>query len=301
VGNVGGRGWIGGNETPEALRSGRGAADTGIFVDELIDAFVAGRADTCQVSTRATYRAYLRAYGRWAEARDWFAPATVRGYLAGRRPIDANATLLNRARVLRLFCGWLAEQGLLDRSPFVGRDRVTMPSRKRARRVVWSRADVVALLRAAGPAQWKRGERRQERRQWQPGGPMEREAAQARALVLLLVDSAMRVGEAAALRCGDVRRVRLIIRSKGGHYDPVFLTAETRAALRALAGERPDDAPLFRDFNNRACSVRGLRGIVQRAARRAGVALPERPVHAFRHYAARQWLRAGVPDLTIRR
>jgi site-specific recombinase XerD len=30
------------------------------------------------------------------------------------------------------------------------------------------------------------------------------------------------------------------------------------------------------------------------------VALPERPLHAFRHHAARQWLKAGVPDLTIR-
>jgi integrase len=272
----------------------------GVFVEELIAEFLAGREDTCQANTRATYRAYLTAYVRWSDDQDRFAPATVRAYIASRRPVDANATLLNRARYLRLFCDWLVEQGQLDRSPFAGRDRVKMPARKRARRVVWSRADVVALLKAGAPTQWKQGERKTTRQQWTPDGPMMREAQQGRALVLLLVDSALRAGEAAALTCGAVRRAQLIIRSKGGHYDPVFLTAETRAALRALAGERPDADPLFRDFNNHGCTVRGLRGIVQRLARRAGVALPERPLHAFRHYAARQWLKAGLPDLIIR-
>jgi site-specific recombinase XerD len=70
--------------------------------------------------------------------------------------------------------------------------------------------------------------------------------------------------------------------------------------LLELAGDRADDAPLFRDWNNRPCSTRGLRGILQRLARRAAVELPERPLHAFRHYAARQWVKAKVPDLVIR-
>jgi integrase/recombinase XerC len=129
---------------------------------------------------------------------------------------------------------------------------------------------------------------------------MLREAQQGRALVCLLVDSALRAAEAAGLSCGQVRAARLLIRSKGGHWDAAFVSVETRAELLALAGERPDTAPLFRDWNNRRCTVRGLRGIVQRLARRAAVALPPRPLHAFRHYAARQWLKASVPDLTIR-
>jgi site-specific recombinase XerD len=129
---------------------------------------------------------------------------------------------------------------------------------------------------------------------------MAREALQGRALVLLLVDSALRAAETAGLSCGQVRGPRLLVRSKGGHYDAAFVSTATRAVLRELAGERPDTDPLFRDFNNRRCSTAGLRGIVQRLARRAGVPLPPRPVHAFRHYAARQWLKAGVPDLTIR-
>jgi integrase len=290
------------HEIPEALCIVRGAADEGVSVDEFIAAFVDGRTDTCQASTRATYRAYLSHYAAWARAgeeADGFAPATLRAYLASRRS-DSNATLRNRARYLRLFCAWLVERGDLAQSPFEGRDRVKMPAKKRARRAVWSEADIVAMLRATAPTQWKKGERKSQRQQWQPDGPMAREELQGQALVLLLVDSALRAAEACGLSCGQVRGARLLIRSKGGHYDAAFVSATTRAVLRELAGERPDTAPLFRDFNNRRCSTAGLRGIVQRLARRAGVPLPPRPVHAFRHYAARQWLKAGVPDLTIR-
>jgi site-specific recombinase XerD len=35
-------------------------------------------------------------------------------------------------------------------------------------------------------------------------------------------------------------------------------------------------------------------------AARAGVALVERPLHAFRHLTARDWLKSGLDDLTIR-
>lgn len=271
-------------------------------MDEFIAAFLAGREETCQANTRATYRAYLQAYATWVAASgadDRLAPATLRAYLASRRT-DSNATLRNRARYLRLFCAWLIEQGHLPASPFLGKDRVKMPAKKRVRRAVWSQADVVALLKATAPTQWKRGARRTTRQQWTPGGPMEREALQGRALVLLLVDSALRAAEVCALTCGQVRAPRLTVRSKGGHYDAAFVTATTRAELRELAGDRADGDPLFRDWNNRRCSTTGLRGIVRRLAARAGVPLPPRPVHAFRHYAARQWLKAKLPDLTIR-
>lgn len=271
----------------------------GVFVDALIAEFLAAREERCQPNTRATYRAYLQVYARWSEGRERYAPATLRAYIASRGA-DSNATLRNRVRYLKLFCAWLVERGDLEQSPFEGRDRVRTPAKKRARRAVWSEAEVVALLKATAPTQWKKGERRTTRQQWQPNGPMAREALQGQALVLLLVDSALRAAEACALTCGQVRGSRLLIRSKGGHFDAAFVSPATRAVLRELAGDRPELDPLFRDFTNRRCSTVGLRGIVQRLARRAGVPLPPRPVHAFRHYAARQWLKAGVPDLTIR-
>lgn len=269
-------------------------------MDTQIDAFLTGRTDRCQPNTLATYRHYLQHYARWVGARSPYAAATIRGYIAVRQPVDRNDTLRNRVRFLRLLCAWLVEVGELEYSPFEGRDRVRTPVRKRARRDVYTEDEVVALLRATGPAQWKLAERVSNRRQWTPNGPLEREALQGRALVLLLVDSALRAAEAASLTCGAIRAALLDVRSKGGHLDKAFVSAETRAALLELAGDRADEAPLFRDWNNRPCSTRGLRGILQRLARRAAVELPERPLHAFRHYAARQWVKAKVPDLVIR-
>lgn len=269
-------------------------------MNDQIAAFLAGRTDTCQPNTLATYRAYLQHYARWVGARPPYAAATIRAYIAARQAVDRNDTLRNRVRFLRLLCAWLVETDQLEHSPFEGRDRVRTPARKRARRDVYSEAEIVALLRATGPVQWKLAQRASDRRQWTPGGPLEREALQGRALVLLLVDSALRAAEAASLTCGAVRAALLDVRSKGGHLDKAFITEETRTVLLELAGDRADDAPLFRDWNNRPCTTRGLRGIVQRLARRAGVELPERPLHAFRHYAARQWVKAKVPDLVIR-
>lgn len=271
-------------------------------MERQIAAFLAERVDRCGRNTLAMYGAYLRSFDRWAVQRalEPYAHQTIRTYIAERARTDRNDTLRNRIRYLKLLCSWLVETGQLEASPFEGRDRVRVPAKKRARRSVYRQADIVALLRATGPTQWKLGLRRSSRRQWSADGPLAREALQARALVLLLVDSALRAAEAAALTCGSVRAALLNVRSKGGHLDTAFISSETRAALLELAGDRADDEPLFRDWNNRPCSVRGLRGIVQRLARRAGVELPERPLHAFRHYAARQWVKAKVPDLVIR-
>ncbi len=270
-------------------------------VRRCITTFLVGREDTCERNSLATYRAYLSHFARWvgqqAEVTLW-ARTTIRAYIVHRRG-DSNATLRNRIRYLRLLCNWLENEDLLSDNPFRGRNRVLIPVKKRVRRQVYTQAEVVALLHATAPAQWKRGARASDRRQWTPDGPLEREDLQGRALVLLLIDSALRAAEVAALTCGQIRAAQLWVRSKGAHDDVAFVSTTTRAALLRLAGERADDQPLFRDWNNKPCTTRGIRGIVQRLARRAGVTLPPRPVHAFRHYAARQWVKAKLADLVI--
>lgn len=109
----------------------------------------------------------------------------------------------------------------------------------------------------------------------------------------------MRAEEVCRLTCGQARAERLVILGKGGHQDRAYIAEPTRRAIRDLAGDRPDDAPLFRDWAGGACSVAALRGILERLARRAGVTLPPRPLHAMRHYAAQAWVRAGLSDLAI--
>ncbi len=77
------------------------------------------------------------------------------------------------------------------------------------------------------------------------------------------------------------------------------MTDLTRATLHQLAGDRDDDAPLFRNWTGERCTVDALRSILQRVARRANVRLPPRPLHSFRHYAAREWLRNKLGDQAI--
>jgi site-specific recombinase XerD len=91
----------------------------------------------------------------------------------------------------------------------------------------------------------------------------------------------------------------MIVMSKGGHEDSAFISPLTRSALLDLAGDRPDSDPLFRDKFLRRCTTRALRTCLKHLATRAGVPLVPRPLHAFRHLCARNWLKEGLGDLTI--
>lgn len=266
-------------------------------VEQWIVEFLTSRELTCRTTTLATYSQCLKAFNLWLECRP-ISPLTVQAYLVERKKGRAEATIQNDFRMLKTFCRYLVEVGKLERDPFVGAGRVPNLPHKRQRRQTYAEADIVRLLTVCGPIHWKR-ERKTDRRQWRSGGPLEREMLQGRALVLVLVDSAMRAGEVARLTCGQARASELVIESKGGHEDVVYLTDETRAALRALAGMRAADAPLFRDWNGEACSVRALRSLLRRMAKRAMIELPPRPLHAFRHYAAQVWAKSGMPDLVI--
>lgn len=270
-----------------------------LVVEEGVALFLESRLVTCRETTLGTYRQCLTAFSGWLGDRS-IEPGAIDAYLrtlkARKLSVD---TQRNVYRMLKTFCRWLVEYDLLDRDPFVGRGRVTAPPAKRQRRTVYSEADVVRLLHATGPVRWKR-ERKTVRRQWRPGGPLEREELHGRALVLLAVDSALRAGEITALTCGQVRAPRLLVESKGGHRDVAFIGPATRAVLWELAHGRADDDPLFRNWDGERCSVAALRNILRRLAGRAGVSLPPRRLHAFRHYAARQWVKAKLPDLVIK-
>lgn len=266
---------------------------------DLAAAFLASRKECCTPATLAGYTSNLRAFITWLDGRPITAE-TIRAYLAALRARGLSETTVdNQFRQLKTMCRWLFDESLLDLDPFSGRGRVRRPERKRVHRTTYADSDIVRLLMASGPIRWK-ADRITDRRQWTPGGPLEREAIQGRALVLLLVDSALRATEACSLTCGAIRAAEPVVRGKGGHVLPFFVSEETRAVLRELAGDRPDDAPLFRDWHGGACDAKQLRTALRRLARRAGVRLPPRPLHAFRHWAARYWKACGLSDLVIK-
>jgi site-specific recombinase XerD len=263
----------------------------------LIAAFLESRTDTCNEASQSTYTAYLRQFELWLDGRP-ISALMVGAYLRDLRTRKlATATLGNHYRMLKTCCRWLVVEGKLDSDPFVGPSRVKPPAQKRKRRKVYSEEQVVTLLMSAHDRIVKRA----EAQRWRPSkNPyLLRDALQSRALILLLCDSALRAAEVCALDCGQIRDSEMIVLSKGGHEDAAFITKTTRQVLLGLALDRPDDAPLFVDVDMGRCTTRALRGCLRRLAARAGVPLVPRPLHAFRHLAARQWLKSGLGDLTI--
>lgn len=264
--------------------------------------FITSRGVTCQPTTIATYQQCVDAFAQWLGEQE-LADTVVVAYLLELKARGlAEETLRGRRRMLKTFCRWLVATERIDRDPFRTRASVPPIPRKRVRRLTYTDAQVIALLQAARPAAFNKRNAANTRERWAADGPLEREARSGRALILLIIDSAMRAGEVCALDCRDVRTdsEQLVITSKGGHRDLAFLTQPTREALRALAGDRPDDAPLFRDWFGERAQPRTLRSLLERLAERAGIeALPARPLHAFRHYAAQAWVKAGLNDLTI--
>jgi site-specific recombinase XerD len=116
--------------------------------------------------------------------------------------------------------------------------------------------------------------------------------ARDRALFCLLLDTGLRVGEAAALTVGDVdldgKRLRLV--GKGGKIRQRFLPVETRDLLKGLVSGRPLTAPLFVSARGRGLTDRHMRRLLTAWGARAGILRRLHP-HLLRHTFATSLLK----------
>jgi site-specific recombinase XerD len=129
-----------------------------------------------------------------------------------------------------------------------------------------------------------------------------------RALLLLAVQTGLRVSELIGLDCGDVTfgdgaSIRCL--GKGRKRRAVPLTTATQAALRVWIAERNgrDDQPLFPTRSGRRLSVDAVERLVRLHAATAARTCPTiRPKqlhpHVLRHSCAMSLLQAGV-DITV--
>ncbi len=133
-------------------------------------------------------------------------------------------------------------------------------------------------------------------------------AARARALLLTLLDGALRAKEIAGLTLGDVplqEGILVVRRGKGNKARIVAVGEQTSRALRRYAvvrDSRPGavtspEAPFFQTMRGTVFTYDGLKTWMQRLARAAGV--PHVHLHLLRHTSAFQMLDAGADVRTV--
>jgi integrase/recombinase XerD len=124
-----------------------------------------------------------------------------------------------------------------------------------------------------------------------------------RAILLFLLDTGVRAGELLALDKQDADPITgdvLIRKSKSRKPRTVFLGRQARRALRSYLKIRDDLArALFVNDEGERLKMAGLRQVMVRRAKRAGVPVPS--LHSFRRAFALAMKRAGVDLLTIAR
>ena len=187
------------------------------------------------------------------------------------------ATINQRLQALRWLCRWACREGVLEEDPSRALKSVRVPRNRQP--AALTEPEVHALLRMAGSAG-----RGQARRNY--------------AIVQLLLQTGLRVGEAVGLRLEDVylqaRSGHVQVRfGKGEKERQVPLNASARRALRLYLDTRPEASPeesLFLTRRGDSLSERSLQAMIHSLARRANLTrIPVSP-HALRHTFALSYL-----------
>jgi site-specific recombinase XerD len=195
---------------------------------------------------------------------------------AGRRP----ATVNRRLDALRRLCRWAQGTGALAAD--AARDVRPMRTERNQQPAGLTDIEVHALLRSAGASSHGL-------------------AARNYAIVQLMLQAGLRVGEVAALRRADVtmsdRSGSVRIRhGKGLKAREIPLNATARRALRQFLEERPapgkdKDAALFVSSRDTAMPVRTIQAVITSLARRARLKRVAVSAHTLRHTFALGYLR----------
>lgn len=212
-------------------------------------------------------------------------PASVRRWLLAlnARPTAlAPSSLAGRVRTIKAFGTWIAAELDLPANPVRAVPIPRVPDQ-----LVPSLRDheIAHLVQAAT-------ESRQPQRDL--------------ALILLMIDTGMRLSEVAGLRVAAVDLIegRCRVMGKGSRERLVPIGRRTRKSLRAwISARRPSpvaNAPLFVGPSGLSLSPRGVHQLVRRLARRAGIETRCSP-HVLRHTFARAFLTNGGDVFSLQR
>jgi site-specific recombinase XerD len=246
------------------------------------------RARGLAAGTLANYNAVVGRFVEYLASQgvhtlDGVQPQHIRQWLIHRRQQGLLPSQLhNSYRMPLTFWRWCMRQRLTLNDPF---EQVDAPKRQYSLKPALTPEQVQALLNACTGTDWLE--------------------LRNRALILLLLDTGMRIHEACALKVEDARKECLLIRGKGGKQRKVFLSPETREALEyyleacPFASQMTPESPLWW----------GLRGPVKLDALRRAIAIIGRRAglkghlgaHTFRRTFAVHFLRKGCDFERLRR
>jgi site-specific recombinase XerD len=246
-----------------------------------------GREDLAAVTVRG-YRSDLGVFTAWYKghpiekltASDL---AHFRQHLSRDRSLKP-ASVNRKMEALRRFCRWAHTTGKLRTDVAAGLKVPRVARGTRPKGLLAS--EVQALLRAAG----------QSRRAL---------ARRNVAIVQLLLQTGLRVSEAAALRIGALeireRQGKVHVHGKGNRERDVPLNTTVRRALQAYLDEREERGlhdPVFLADTGAALSVRSMQSLITELARRAHITRIRVSAHTLRHTFALGYLRQN-PDKLV--
>ncbi len=215
------------------------------------------------------YRMILTRFGRAYDpnqAVDNLSAAEIRTWLLELRTTLAPVSVAGYVRALKAFGNWLQAEGLAEGDAFRSLRKPRVPLK-----IIEPVPDdtLRKLLRLA--------------------------TVRDRAIVLLLLDTGLRVSEAAGIRLGDLRPDGSVkVMGKGAKERIVPIGSTARAAIVRYLGQRgpgPTDAPLFLGRRG-ALDWRGMQQVIKRLKARAGITGRLSP-HSLRHTFARSYLVNG--------
>ena len=278
--------------------------------DSLPDLFTIWEADSIAELSTSTQRRYRAVFGRFLT---WFTqmeqrpptladlhPITLVGYRGMlQETLAATSTINTHLSALRSWCEWLTQQGYLETNPaarlkLVGRTEEPAPAALEPKQVN-------ALLRAVQRTRY----------------PLRNNA-----IVQMMIQTGMRIGECAALQWGDIemgeRKGRVRIRSGKGDktrfvplnqsarqaladYAAPLLEVEPRLKAVATVWQNVDALePLWKSERSTPLSIREMSRMIGQAIQQTvslGLVPAEATPHSLRHTFATRYLLRHPGDL----
>ena len=251
---------------------------------EAVEEFMLEKAIDTSEATQRYYEERLRYFQRdtGIEELESFTPSSITRYLHGKRHLSP-ASVLNYRRALSVFASWAYRRKLLDENPFDVLPKARKPRHERPS--VFTSEQLAAIFHEA-----KKG----------PQGKRNI------ALLMLLLDTGIRIGEAANVELHDIDwdAKTMRVTGKTGEREVPF-SGRTSYVLRTYLN-RHRRAPLgekhlFVTNQGRAHEAKQLSLAVRRVVKRAGVEGPKLGPHTFRHTFAHLYLLSGGDSLSLMR